>query len=412
MAKYKVIYRNENCSWSEGCPVRVSVVQVSRDTTSGACYLQTRLRNISNNRCSSVEFVVNLANDAGDAEKIEFKLLDADLPAGATMAPRARKMTLSEVCAASATITRVDDARHFGAQLQIPKPEAPNLSEELLAERKTLLAENGVNAKLCTGVHVTHQRWWMCGCGAANVQRSVCWNCQAPLELLRNADSADYLAEHAMQRSFDAAVANLDSSSQGDVAAAIENLRPLADKGFRDSAEKIEAGKKRLSEMQRGRKRALRITVAILVASTIGFSAFEIQRIEAQKETTYETATACLEAGNYNDAQRLFESLGDYRDSADKANEAASPANLLYQRALRELESGDNTKALEHFDSLGDYKDSVDKANEARETIYQKAASAFDSGKYSIAAGMFETVGDYADAPQRAEEARGLAYTE
>ena len=48
MAKYKVIYRNENCSWSEGCPVRVSVVQVSRDTTSGACYLQTRLRNISN----------------------------------------------------------------------------------------------------------------------------------------------------------------------------------------------------------------------------------------------------------------------------------------------------------------------------------------------------------------------------
>lgn len=163
--------------------------------------------------------------------------------------------------------------------------------------------------------------------------------------------------------------------------------------------------------MQRGEKRALRITVAILVASTIGFSACEIQRIEAQKETTYETATACLEAGNYNDAQRLFESLGDYRDSADKANEA-SPANLLYQRALRELESGDNTKALEHFDSLGDYKDSVDKANEARETIYQKAASAFDSGKYSIAAGMFETVGDYADAPQRAEEARGLAYTE
>ena len=374
MGKYKVIYRDEQPLWNEGCPIKITAVQVARNTETGKCLLQTKLQNISSGQRSAIEFSVRLHDDVGNSEEIGFKLLDADLPAGSTMTPEARRMTLSEVTGAETTITRVDDMRDFGSQVQIPEPGILNLSEELLAERKTLLTENGANAELCSGTHVAHQHWWVCGCGAANVQRTTCWNCNAAIELLNKADSLDYLAK------------------------------------------KLEADKKQLSEMKLTRakrnKKALAIFVAIVVVAGISFTTYHAICAEREQQEMYERATASLESENYADALHLFESLGDYKDSEEKAEEvrdAISPEWTLYQRASKELSSGDNTKALKHFESLGDYKDSAEKANEAREAIYQKAVSAFDAGKYSTAAGMFETVGDYADAPQRAEEARTLA---
>lgn len=49
MSKYKIVYRDANPSWQELCPVRVLAVQVSRDTETGACFLQTKIVNVSTN---------------------------------------------------------------------------------------------------------------------------------------------------------------------------------------------------------------------------------------------------------------------------------------------------------------------------------------------------------------------------
>lgn len=47
MSKYKIVYRDANPSWQELCLDRVLAVQVSRDTETGACFLQTKIVNVS-----------------------------------------------------------------------------------------------------------------------------------------------------------------------------------------------------------------------------------------------------------------------------------------------------------------------------------------------------------------------------
>lgn len=419
MAKYKVIYRDENCAWSEGCPIQVSAVQISRDTTSGACYLQTRLRNISSNRCSSIEFVVDLADAAGNAEKIEFKLLDADLPAGGTMAPQAKKMSLSEVTGAEATVTRVDDTHGFGVKVAISNTESLELGKDLLTERAGLLTDASVKAILCSGKHHEHEGWWQCSCGAVNLGRDTCWNCGAPLGLLRNADSAECLAERVQQKSYDEAIAKLEGKNPSQVAAGLEALKSLSEQGFKDAESRLEVGEKRLEEVEAERiknakrnKRIAMATAALLVIAAGGFVAFSAFKEQAQKQAVYEQAGTAFESGKYADALYLYESLGSYKDSESKANEvkaAATPEEVMYQRALHELELGNFTPAIKHFDSLGAYKDSAAKADEAREAFYQKAVSALDSGDYTSSAGMFDTLGDYADAAELSARARSLA---
>ncbi|MDE6727001.1 MAG: tetratricopeptide repeat protein, partial [Oscillospiraceae bacterium] len=62
-----------------------------------------------------------------------------------------------------------------------------------------------------------------------------------------------------------------------------------------------------------------------------------------------------LETGkNYNEAIPIFESLADYKDSAERAKKAR------YNRALGYIDSGDIDRAMVDFKALGDYADSAD----------------------------------------------------
>jgi len=88
MSKYKIVYRDANPSWQELCPVRVLAVQVSRDTETGACFLQTKIVNVSTKPISRIEFTVGLEGEGGETENVDFSLLDADLPAGEVLPRR------------------------------------------------------------------------------------------------------------------------------------------------------------------------------------------------------------------------------------------------------------------------------------------------------------------------------------
>lgn len=69
----------------------------------------------------------------------------------------------------------------------------------------------------------------------------------------------------------------------------------------------------------------------------------------------YKKATELYEQGNYAEAGEIFSKLGNYEDSADKANECK------YQEASALLQNSDYDAAKELFSALGDYGDSADK---------------------------------------------------
>ena len=124
MSKYKIVYRDANPSRQELCPVRVLAVQVSRDTETGACFLQTKIVNVSTKPISRIEFTVGLEGEGGETENVDFSLLDADLPAGEVLRPKAVRIKLSVITGSRAVVTRADGETSFGDPIDIDSPRA------------------------------------------------------------------------------------------------------------------------------------------------------------------------------------------------------------------------------------------------------------------------------------------------
>lgn len=109
----------------------------------------------------------------------------------------------------------------------------------------------------------------------------------------------------------------------------------------------------------------------------------------------YKKATELYEQGNYAEAGEIFSKLGNYEDSADKANECK------YQEASALLQNSDYDAAKELFSALGDYGDSADKV---KFCDYKKAAKLLADDDYDAAKAIFSTLGSYENSADQVKE--------
>lgn len=274
MSKYKIVYRDANPSWQELCPVRVLAVQVSRDTETGACFLQTKIVNVSTKPISRIEFTVGLEGEGGETENVDFSLLDADLPAGEVLRPKAVRIKLSVITGSRAVVTRADGETSFGDPIDIdsPAPLALNGVEE--SERDVLLSEMGADTFKCSGVHSEHDGWWQCGCGAVNLKRGTCWNCGAVREKLADLEDAAFLDESRRDRVYKSSVAILEKGNRKEAEAAKESLEKLAEQGYGDSGEKAREADAKIANLSKRRKKIAVAAVAgiVLLAVMVAIS--------------------------------------------------------------------------------------------------------------------------------------------
>lgn len=274
MSKYKIVYRDANPSWQELCPVRVLAVQVSRDTETGACFLQTKIVNVSTKPISRIEFTVGLEGEGGETENVDFSLLDADLPAGGVLRPKAVRIKLSVITGSRAVVTRADGETSFGDPIDIDSPAPPALTGVEESERDVLLTEMGANTFKCSGVHSEHDGWWQCGCGAVNLKRGTCWNCGAVREKLADLEDTAFLDESRRDRVYKSSVAILEKGNRKEAEAAKENLEKLAEQGYGDSGEKAREADAKIANLSKRRKKIAIAAVAgiVLLAVMVAIS--------------------------------------------------------------------------------------------------------------------------------------------
>lgn len=274
MSKYKIVYRDANPSWQELCPVRVLAVQVSRDTETGACFLQTKIVNVSTKPISRIEFTVGVEGEGGETENVDFSLLDADLPAGEVLRPKAVRIKLSVITGSRAVVTRADGETSFGDQIDIDSPASLALNGVEESERDVLLSEMGADACKCSGVHSEHDGWWQCGCGAVNLKRGTCWNCGAVREKLVDLEDAAFLDESRRDRVYKTSVAILEKGNRKEAEAAKENLEKLAEQGYGDSGEKAREADAKIANLSKRRKKIAVAAVAgiVLLAVMVAIS--------------------------------------------------------------------------------------------------------------------------------------------
>lgn len=263
MGKFKVIHRNEKLSWQETCPIEILAIQVSRDTLTGACYLQTKLANISNRTIGSVEINIDLYHNT-DHECVDLKLLDADMLAGTVSTPKAVKIALNEVSDSSASVTRVDEQLSFGKYITGSDPEPVALDQTLLDERSALIREAGGNEELCKGRLEEHSTWWQCGCGANNLDRQTCWRCKCPREIQSKALSAKFLEESESNRLYQKAISLQASTKKDDLASARSIFSTLSAKNYKDSTSQVAETDNLIAKLCVSKQR--RKKIAIIVA--------------------------------------------------------------------------------------------------------------------------------------------------
>lgn len=274
MSKYKIVYRDANPSWQELCPVRVLAVQVSRDTETGACFLQTKIVNVSMKPISRIEFTVGLEGEGEETETVDFSLLDADLPAGEVLRPKAVRIKLSVITGSRAVVTRADGETSFGDPIDIDSPATLALNGVEESERDVLLSEMGADTFKCSGVHSEHDGWWQCGCGAVNLRRGTCWNCGAVREKLADLENAAFLDESRRDRVYKTSVAVLEKGNRKEAEAAKENLERLGEQGYGDSGEKAREADAKIANLSKRRKKIAVAAVAgiVLLAVMVAIS--------------------------------------------------------------------------------------------------------------------------------------------
>ena len=274
MSKYKIVYRDANPSWQELCPVRILAVQVSRDTETGACFLQTKIVNVSMKPISRIEFTVGLEGEGEETETVDFSLLDADLPAGEVLRPKAVRIKLSVITGSRAVVTRADGETSFGDAIDIDSPATLALNGAEESERDVLLSEMGADTFKCSGVHSEHDGWWQCGCGAVNLRRGTCWNCGAVREKLADLENAAFLDESRRDRVYKTSVAVLEKGNRKEAEAAKENLERLAEQGYGDSGEKAREADAKIANLSKRRKKIAVAAVAgiVLLAVMVAIS--------------------------------------------------------------------------------------------------------------------------------------------
>lgn len=304
MSKYKVIYRDDNLSWQELCPVQMLAIQVARDTETGTCYLQTKLVNVTSQTISRIEFTIDLAGEDGKTESVDFALLDADLPGGEILKPQAKRIELSVIAGAKATATRVDNQCDFGAAIEIDSPKPLTLNEDEESERIVQLLEMEAQPDKCTNAHADHDGWWQCGCGAVNILRRDCWDCGATHGKLADLESASYLEESRKDRLYRTSEEMLESYNVSLLQQAKDNFEELAKLGYKDSAERVIEAEQRIATSHPIKKQLLKraaIVGAIAAVGLIAFSLFGFTQTKAkQAEIRNAQIGGIVELGTYS----------------------------------------------------------------------------------------------------------------
>lgn len=199
------------------------------------------------------------------------------------------------------------------------------------------------------------------------------------------------------QKDFKAVVENgRTCKTSAECESAIKSLDGFA--GYEDADAVIEELKSRCKELKEAEEKAQKKkknktrNIVIIVASIVAVVVIAVLSVTVFiPNARYNSAVKLMNEGNYEEAISSFESLGNYKDSADKIMESR------YLIALGLLNNKQYDEAINKFTELGSYSDSEQMILQCK---YDMARSIYDEGNYDEAIESFTQLGSFSDSEQ------------
>ena len=106
---------------------------------------------------------------------------------------------------------------------------------------------------------------------------------------------------------------------------------------------------------------------AVLCVAVLSVSAWLVYTYVLVPNKAYNEAAGLMDEGKYKQAAAAFDSLGGYKDSAEKARACDTAVkDAAYDEAVGLMDAGKYEKAIAAFEALEGYRDSTDKAEECK----------------------------------------------
>ena len=330
-SNYKVIFRADaqsnqhRITWEEKCPIQLSAVQISRDTTTTATFLQVKVKNISNDPIVSIAATLTIEVPDKSNETMPLEYLDTDIPAGTEKTLKPQRLTQANITSCNLVIRRVDFSNKTWHSTTSPKPlpqrQALSLSPKARAQRAYALSL-GENDEIVNGTVQDHSGWWVCACGQANIGRATCCKCGMVKErLLDTENEQDLLAEYddRVDDIYEQACdLSKDDASKKELKKASKLFTSIKDE--KDSAEKAKGCDERIQSISSAQGRKIRRGVITATTSVVALGLIIALGIFViVPNVKYAIAANYANSGQYEDAIAAFEELGDFKDSPKQA---------------------------------------------------------------------------------------------
>lgn len=395
-SNYKVIFRADGQSnqyrltWEEKCPIQLLAVQISRDTTTSATFLQVKVKNISNDPIVSIAAALTIEVPDKSDEAMPLEYLDTDIPAGTEKTLKPQRLTQANITSCNLVIRRVDFSNKTWHSTISPKPlpqrQALRLSPKARAQRAYALSL-GENDEIVNGAVQDHSGWWVCACGQANISRTTCCKCGMVKErLLDTENEQDLLAEYddRINDIYEQACdLSKDDASKKELKKASKLFTSIKDE--KDSAEKAKGCDERIQSISSAQSRKIRRGIITATTSVVALGLIIVLgTFVIVPNVKYAIATSYANSGQYEDAIAAFEELGDFKDSPKRAIQCEVDACEIQVRNALESDNYDEAcKSAQTLTGLDGGWDRLEPIAEAaaesfmQQQDYEKASTWF-----------------------------------
>lgn len=172
----------------------------------------------------------------------------------------------------------------------------------------------------------------------------------------------------------------------------IKELKEIKEKERAEMKKRQQEEEARQAEItKRNYKIAAIAAVGIIVLIIIICIISGIVKGNKEKAATYNQGIAFIQNGSYDDAIKIFEGLGSYKDSKKQIKQAN------YSRAISLIENGLYSEGITILEELGDFEGASEKLAQIdaeKDEIYKSAQEALDQGLYDEAIISFQKYGD------------------
>lgn len=344
-----------------GAPVIIESGALLYDVRSNAALCQLVVRNIQSKPIKALRTVIQCLDEQGESleRTVDHRYQDLDLKreeevgrdsAIVLPSPEARSFSarVSQVSFADGEVW-TDEGAEWEALPEPPELEVFCGSEAMAAKFRRHFGTDTREAPMTAG------ELWFCACGAVNhAEENRCHRCRR-----RRSTLMSWSAEAPEQSVRETAASEEDDG---------KDPPPVS----------FPPRMKRILAVAAGVILAVGLGAVLLMPRASAPAPAPAAEPVDERIAAYAAAELLLDAGDLEQAESAFLRLGDYEDSAERAQACRDALEQLravqvreeYDAATALLESGSYSQARAAFLALGDYEDSADMA---REAVYRKA---------------------------------------